>query len=188
MGFLKRFFRTVFRDESVALGYSSFEQIPKEELDNHLAASQYGSFTLTDAIRPSLDLKIVPQQGFRRDHYRDPANQLSVPVLMASVSKENLFETFLELLDPLGNVVDVVLESSHKQRSTRGHSDFYREHIDLPVLKSNLYQYEDLLTNDGCTGIAVLNPSIPAEVQFDEHKLLLVYGEDLRPYEKILKQ
>jgi hypothetical protein len=56
----------------------------------------------------------------------------------------------------------------------------------MPVLLSTLWEFEDLLTNDGCTGIAVLNPSIPQEVQFDEHKLLIVYGHELRAYERIL--
>jgi len=58
--------------------------------------------------------------------------------------------------------------------------------MDLPVLKSTLYDYEDLLLDDGCTGIAVLNPRIPYEVQFDEHKLLIVYGQDLWPFEEVL--
>ena len=52
----------------------------------------------------------------------------------------------------------MVLETSHN-REGRGHVDLYREHIDLPVLKSILCDYEDLLLNDGCTGIAVLNPA-----------------------------
>ncbi len=187
MGFLKRFFRNVFRDESLAEGYNSFEQVPKVELESHLAVAQYGKFVLTDAIRPSFDLKIVPEQGFRHDHYRDPSNHTTVPVLMAAVSRESLFETFLDLLDPLGSIVDVVLETSHKQ-GRRGHEDLYREHIDLPVLKSHLYSFEELLMNDGCTGIAVLNPSIPVEIQFDEHKLLIVYGEDVRPFERIFAE
>ena len=42
------------------------------------------------------------------------------------------------------------------------------------------------MTNDGCTGIAVLNPRMPHEVQFDEHKLLIVYGNGLNAYEDIL--
>jgi hypothetical protein len=57
----------------------------------------------------------------------------------------------------------------------------------MPVLKSILWEYEDLLTNDGCTGIAVLNPQIPQEVQFDEHKLLIVYGQALTSFERILE-
>jgi hypothetical protein len=104
---------------------------------------------------------------------------------MAAASRERLFDTFMELLDPLGAVVDVVLETSHNYAST-GHQDLYREHIDMPILQSILWDFEELLVNDGCTGIAVLNPRVPQEVQFDEHKLLIVYGRDLRRYEGIL--
>ena len=68
-----------------------------------------------------------------------------------------------------------------------GYVDLYRELMDMPVLLSTLWDFEDLLTNDGCTGIAVLNPNLPQEVQFDEHKLLIVYGHTLRNYEQILE-
>src|SRR5258708_25235503 len=101
---------------------------------------------------------------------------------MGAASSERLFDMFLEILDPLGPEVDVVLETSHN-RESRGHVDLYREHIDMPVLKSILWDFEELLVNDGCTGIAVLNPGVPQEVQFDEHKLLIVYGEQLAAFE-----
>jgi len=185
MGFLKRFFKNVFRDGSIPIGGSSFDQIPKPELEAHLNIARYGEFTLSDAIRPSFDLKVLPKEGFRHDRYHDERSGVSVPVIMSSISRERLFETFLELLDPLGNVVDVVLETSHNRERT-GHTDLYREHIDVPVLKSILYDFEDLLINDGCTGIAVLNPAIPQEVQLDEHKLLIIYGEELGSYEEVL--
>jgi hypothetical protein len=184
MGFLKRFFRNVFRDGSIPVGTSSFEHLSEEELETHLAVSRYGDFNLTDAVRPSYDLQVVPCQGYRHDSYRDEESRSTVPVLMGTVSKETVFETFLDLLDPLGTVVDVVLETSHSH-DRQGHQDLYREHIDMPVLKSILYEYEELLLNDGCTGIAVLNPGIPQEIQFDEHKLLIVYGENLSEYERI---
>jgi hypothetical protein len=187
MGFLKRFFRNVFREGEMPTGASSFEQLSEAELESHLKVSRYGSFTLTDAIRPSYDLQVVPSQGYRHDYYRDEQNRNSVPVLMAAVSKERLFETFMELLDPLGFTVDVVLETSHN-RHNKGHTDLYREHIDLPVLKSVLLEYEDLLLNDGCTGLAVLNPDVPHEIQFDEHKLLIVYGDQLKEFEKAFDQ
>src|SRR6185369_6876593 len=119
------------------------------------------------------------------DSYRDENTKQNVPVLMGAASRERLFETFMELLDPLGPVVDVVLETSHNYASA-GHQDLYREHIDMPILQSILWDFEDLLVNDGCTGIAVLNPQTPQEVQFDEHKLMIVYGRDLRQYERIL--
>ena len=191
MGFLKRFFTTVFEEGTIPFGTrpavpanSSFEHVPQEELEAHLDVSRYGDFSLTDAIRPSFDLKVMPQEGFRHDRYHDDQSGTTVPVLMGAVSRERLFETFMELLDPLGPVVDVVLETSH-QRNNPGHTDLYREHIDIPVLKSILYDFEDLLINDGCTGIAVLNPSIPQEVQLDEHKLIIIYGENLSEYEAI---
>ena len=187
MGFLKKFFRNVFRDGSIPLGTSSFEKLSEEELEAHLGVSRYGSFALTEAVRPSYDLQVVPCQGYRHDSYRDEENHTAVPVLMGAVSNGYLFEIFLDLLDPLGTVVDVVLETSHN-RDRHGHQDLYREHIDMPVLKSILWEYEDLLLNDGCTGMAVLNPAIPQEVQFDEHKLLIVYGAELRQFERVFRE
>ena len=185
MGFLKKFFRNVFRDASIPVGTSSFEHLSEDELEAHLGVARYGDFMLTEAVRPSYDLQVVPTQGYRHDSYRDTENNTTVPVLMAAVSSHGLFEVFMDLLDPLGSVVDVVLETSHNRDRT-GHDDLYREHIDMPVLKSILWDYEDLLTNDGCAGVAVLNPGIPQEVQFDEHKLLIIYGEQLQSFEKAL--
>src|SRR5262249_24986277 len=186
MGFLKRIFRNVFQDGGPPHVASSFEQLSEDQLEAHLKVAQYGSFELTDAVRPSPDLKVVHCQGYRHDCFIDDETKVRVPVLMASATKDELFETFLELLDPLGFEVDVVLETSHN-RDTKGHVDLYREHIDLPVLKSTLYDYEDLLLNDGCTGIAVLNAAVPLEVQFDEHKLLIAYGQDLQAFEDVLR-
>lgn len=188
MGFLKKFFRSVFHEGApTAVHDSSFEHLTEEELEAHLGVNRYGKFMLTEAVRPSYDLKVVPKQGFRHDHYVDEETKTKVPVLMAAASRETLFELFIELIEPLGHEVDVVLETSHNRESA-GHTDLYREHIDLPILKSILYDFEDLLMNDGCTGIAVLNPSIPQEVQFDEHKLLIVYGNPLQSYEEMLRQ
>ena len=185
MGFLKNFFRNVFHENNLVESTSSFERLSEDELEAHLGVSRYGNFVLTDAVRPSYDLDVVPSAGFRHDVFRDESARQDVTVLMATASREQLFETFMELLDPLGPVVDVVVETSHDYNAT-GHQDLYREHIDTPILQSILWDFEDMLVNDGCTGIAVLNPSIPQEVQFDEHKLLIVYGKELREYESVL--
>ena len=187
MGFLQRFFKNVFHEGAPqAEGHSSFEHLSEEELEAHLGVDRYGRFALTEAVRPSYDLQVVPQQGFRHDVYHDDEARADVPVIMAAASNEVLFELFMELLDPLGSEVDVVLETSHN-RDRRGHVDLYRDHIDMPVLKSILWDFEDMLLNDGCTGIAVLNPSVPQEVQFDEHKMLIVYGEPLDRFERLLE-
>lgn len=186
MGFLKRFFRNVLHEGMPAPRTSSFEYLSEEELEAHLGVGRYGDFVLSDAVRPSYDLQVVPQQGFRRDVYQDEETHTQIPVLMASASCEILFELFMDLIEPLGNEVDVVLETSH-DHDKGGHVDLYREHIDMPVLKSILWEFEHMLLNDGCTGIAVLNPSVPQEVQFDEHKMLIVYGEPLASFESILR-
>ena len=54
MGFLKRFFRNVFRDGAPLAHNSSFERLTEEELEAHLGVERYGDFVLTDAVRPSL--------------------------------------------------------------------------------------------------------------------------------------
>jgi hypothetical protein len=160
--------------------------VNSKTLAAHMRVDQYGDFRLTEAIRPAPGAPIAPRQGYRREMYRDAKAKLRVPVLAASVSRENLFETFLALLEPLGPVVDVVLETSHERRGS-GHRDLYRERIDLPVLASQLYDFEDLLMNDGCTGVAVIGVNGPMEVQLDEHKLLIVYAHDLKPFEIVLE-
>jgi hypothetical protein len=187
MGFLQRFFKNVFHENATLERVtSSFQHLSENELEAHLDIDRYGPFQLTEAIRPSFDLQIVPRQGYRHDVYRDDEANSSVPVLMCSATSDVLFGLFMELIDPLGCEVDVVLETSHNRNG--GHEDLYREHIDMPVFKSMLWDYEDLLLNDGCTGIAVLNPGLPQEVQFDEHKLLIVYGDPLEQFEQILHE
>ena len=187
MSFLKRFFMNVLHEDNDAPSRSSsFAHLTDDELETHLRVSQYGDFRLTEAVRPSYDLQVRPAQGYRHDAYRDEQSNVHVPVLMGAASAEVLFELFMDALEPLGGEVDVVLETSHFG-GERGSSDLYREHIDLPVLKSILWDYEDLLLNDGCTGIAVINPKTPQEVQLDEHKLLIIYGEPLDGFEQVLQ-
>ncbi len=158
-----------------------------EQLAAHLRVDRYGDFVLTDAIRPAPHVPVTPREGFRLDVFRDARAGLRVPVLVAAVSKERLFDVFLDLLNPLGEVVDLVLETSHASAGD-GHRDLFREHIDLPVLQSTFLDFENLLLNDGCTGTAVISTSEPMEVQFDEHKLLIAYAHDLRPFERVLKR
>jgi hypothetical protein len=152
----------------------------------HLQVDRYGDFWLTQAIRPSIDLQVVPREGYRIDTYRDARADLRIPVLAAAVSREKLFDVFLDLLDPLGEVVDVILETSHDSEGAE-HRDLYRDHVDLPVLKSHFCDFEDVLLHDGCAGVAVIAGDRPLEVQFDEHKLLVVYARNLRPFEKLLR-
>ncbi len=157
-----------------------------DRLAAHLSVSSYGDFTLTDAVRPGAGLPVLPRQGYRTDVYRDRRARLRLPMLSAAVSAERLFDTFLALLEPLGDEVHVVLESSHGAAADE-HTDLRRSGIDRPVLASHFCDFEDLLTHDGCTGVAVLSEGGPMEVQFDEHKLFHVYAPDLRPFRRVLR-
>ncbi len=185
MGFLKRILRSNTSEETATpFTPGSFEALTEEELQAHMGIDSYGAFDLTDAIRPSYDLQIVPRQGFRFDEYVDDTSQARTPVIMAAATRHRIMDLFLDLVDHLGPVVDVVLETSH--HFSGSHQDLYREHIDVPVLKSILLDHEDLLLNDGCTGIAVINPTRRQEIQLDEHKLLIVYGRPLEQFEQTL--
>ena len=152
----------------------------------HLNRKTYGSFTLTDAVRPGQGLPILPRQGYTLQVYRDRKIGLKLPMISAAVSAENLMDCFLALLEPLGDSVHVVLETSHG-RDADDHMDYRRTHIDRPVIASHFCEFEDLLMNDGCTGVAVMSARRPMEVQFDEHKQLTVYAPDLRPFRRILR-
>ena len=185
MSFIQRFLERVLRTNTTRMPRTSFDDLNQAQLDAHLQVGRYGTFALTDAVRPSYGLEVVPREGYRRDVYRDPETGNTMPVLAASVSSERLFDVLMDLLTPLGDEVDVVMESSHESEPGV-HADMYREHMDTVILKSTLYDFESLLLNDGCTGLAALNPNGPMEVQFDEHKLLFVYAHDLEPFEDIL--
>jgi len=195
MGTLKRFYRNVLQNRLSFASDMGEDRIHTLELESHLATVTYRHFTLTDAVRPSFDLINIPEQGYKYDRFGSHTdatiprakNRVFMPTLIVSASLELLFETFLALLNPLGNTVNVVLETSHCDSGAR-RMGLRREHIDLPVLKSFLYDHEELLLNDGCTGISIFTPKLSACVQFDEHKLILVQAKSLLPFEKILSR
>ena len=184
MDFLKKFMSSKTRETTPERPSSSFSELSDDQLETHLKIARYGNFVLTEAVRPSYDLQVVPRTGYRHDTYSDGESGIAIPVLMASASREQIIDLFVDLLDPLGTDVDVVLETSHHTQG-EGHDDYYRESIELPILKSVLYDFEEMLIDDGCTGVAVLNPRMPMEVQFDEHKIFTLYGQDLDMFERV---
>src|SRR3954452_5834108 len=140
MSFLQRFLERVLRTNPSRMPRTGFDDLSQDQLDAHLKVGKYGSFSLTDAVRLSFGLEIVPREGYRRDVYRDPETGNTMPVLAASVSSERLFEVLMELLTPLGEELDVLMESRHESEPGV-RSDLYREHIDTVILKSTLYDY-----------------------------------------------
>jgi hypothetical protein len=154
---------------------------------SHVRQIRYGDFLLTDAVRPGPGVPVPPREGYRLSRFRDAETGICLPVLGAAISAERLFDVFLELLEPLGPSVHAVLETSHGSMGDR-HTDLRRGEIDLPVLMSHFCDFEDLLLNDGCSGVAVVSAARRIEVQLDEHKLLFVYAKDLKPFRRVLRR
>ena len=66
------------------------------------AIGRYGNFALTEAVRPSIGLEVIPRAGYRRDTYCDPESGSKMPVLAASVSAENSVRHLHGLARPAG--------------------------------------------------------------------------------------
>lgn len=183
------FFRKPQREPQI-LTYvpESFNDLTQKQQDAHMAKDTFGSFKLTDAIRPGL--KFIPEEGYKYDVYHDKEEdeeeQAEVPVLMISASREKLFNLFLSLADEIGFTVDVFLDEVDEDNNRKTH--VHGEEMDNPIVQSTLIDYEDLLLNDGFTGIALQNTSDGTELQFDAHKLLIVYGHQLRPFAEVCEK
>lgn len=176
-----------FSGEEAALANNESlgETVTRLSRDEIKAACE--AFFLTDAVRPAPGTAFVPQSGYRLGRFLDKETGQSIPMLVVSVPQDRLLEVFTDLIGCLDGLLDVILETSHDSEDGR-HKDLWRESIDLPVLLSHLWDYEDLLLEDGCTGMAVLESLSGVEVQLDEHKLLFVYGDDLEPFLGVLKK
>ncbi|MDP7206744.1 MAG: hypothetical protein QGH11_14310, partial [Pirellulaceae bacterium] len=110
MSFLKRIFTGEMGEKSIGDGRENdLQELSPREMEAHLEVDCYGDFQLTGAVRPSYGLQVIPQQGYRRESFRDRESGAEVPMLTAAASEEILFELFMDLLGPLGNIVDMVL-------------------------------------------------------------------------------
>lgn len=152
-----------------------------KQLEDHLEISKYGDFQLSDGIRPYMGC--VPMQGFKHKMWKD------IPAVLGSVSKEIILEIFYEMLDLMNGEINVILESSHDIFDGDSHYNYFREGMDLTILRSILVEYEDLLVDDGQFGIAVWNfgDKYPVEIQLDEHKVLICYGKNIEKFEQIFE-
>lgn len=126
----------------------------------------------TDAIRPEPHVLFEPEEGYRKDTWGN------IPLVAIAARRQKLYPLFEELAGGTINTtyLHMVLETSHEHEDDR-HTDLFRDDIESIVLQSHLADPDvaDLLSNDGKTGIALIHPEDILELQFDEHKLLVVY-------------
>lgn len=143
-----------------------------------------GVLQLPPAVRPAQPSLAPLVEGYRLVRYADEAGRPR-RLLTAAVSADRLLDVYLGLLEVAGDELRVVLETSHDD-AAGGHTDLSRSEIDRPVLASHLCEFEELLLNDGCVGVAAIDEGGPTEVQLDEHKLIHVFARDLKPFRKVL--
>ncbi len=188
MGFLKKFFDEMSEGpREWTMGTQS--EVYAWRQSAFLASSSLVSsrpLVLPPAIRLANSGNSRPlYEGYRRQFYHDDVHHEKIPMLIAAISSPRLFSAFLSLSDLLGPTVDVILESSLPLAEE---SQYLREQIDLPVLQSILWDYEDLLMGDGHTSVAILNQDRSLELQLDEHKLIAVYSESFQAIETALSE
>lgn len=184
---IRHFFRNISRDCEKTHYPSSFERLEPEEVKTHLRIANYNGFRLPDAVRPAYDLQIIPRCGFRYNSFYDAEHHRFIPCITSAISEHDIFWLFYDMIELLGPAVDVILEISHHQSRMSEHLSFYREKIDVAVLKSIFIDYQDLLVADGCLSISLVNPDKVCEIQLDEHKLIMVYGEEVSNFLPTLK-
>lgn len=158
-------------------GQSPRIDLSEQELDAHFRKNTFGNFTLSQAIRPHPDCPTIPQTGFRFSEWVGEVNGkvTRTPVIIATVSKEHIFDLLLDLIGLLNDeFVDVVLETRHETQDDT-HEDLIFEMIEPIILKSRLCDFEDLLVDDGDAGIAILDNK-PLEIQLDDHKTFIIYN------------
>jgi hypothetical protein len=141
----------------------------------------------SSAVRPAPGVALTPIEGYRPKRLHRLANGWSPTALVVAADRSKSFDLFKALLEPLGPVVDVVLETSHFRTDGR-HRDLRRDGVNKLGIVSYFNEFEDILTEDGCTGVAVLSTIVPWEVQFDEHKTIIIYAINRRPFKAILRR
>ena len=157
-----------------------------DRLSIHLQTYRYGEFRLTEAIRPAPEVPLRSARGI-------PGRCLPRPACTRAHSDalggrvRGAFVRHLPGADRTPGRSRGRRDREQPRVRIDHHIDLRRDHIDRAVLASHLCDFEELLTHDGCTGIAVMAAGRPVEVQFDEHKLFHVYAPELAPFRRILR-
>ena len=141
---------------------------------------------LTRAVSLKYPTDCVFREGYAENLYVHPTTKIEYPCIIIACDSEKVLDLFCEIIDLIGEKeLDIVLESSHD--IAFGHLDYYAEGVDLTVLKSAIYDFEDLFLRDGNTGIIVYNARENREVQLNGTKNITVYDSDFRKYERVLQ-
>ncbi len=108
--------------------------------------------------------------------------------LIASISRDRIFQTFLSIIGALKDDVSMKLHGSHRMKAHENAPPLKRKDLYRPIAESWLLEdgIEDLVTHDGCTSITLKCKG--SRVRLDEHKLLQISGKRWEMLEAMLIQ
>ena len=160
-----------------------------KQLEEDLKKDNYNGFLLTKAVRLDAKTTLLPENGFKLVWCQIDKNTRERALLVCA-SREILWDLFIDFVSITGSVTDVCLESSHHSANHDCHTDFIVEEKEVILTTSTFFDFQDILLNDGCTGIAVYNGKRRVEVQLCEHKFISIYGwkKHKRKIKKILEK
>ena len=174
--------------------------LPKIETVDEVVASvkkeivDTTGFELTDAVCPINEFGLWA--GFQRATYFDQVSGV-LQVVIINETKSLLFDLFTDLAEELLKIekvkrscIDVVLESRHIPDDKTGFgkkydccdraeffTDFVASHVDPVSFLSKLFDFEDLIMNDGFTGVSLLAIAAFCELRLDVHKVISVFSK-----------
>ncbi len=143
-----------------------------------------GSF-YTDAVRP--ERYIVIEEAYKIVLRKDGAKQ-KVPTLVAAVSKGKIQRLFQRMIARMPARVDLIVEASHGLQSHSDWRELEREDLDRDVVMEWVQEFHDLLMNDGCLAVAIVDPDTSCELYLDTHKQLVAYGDIERMEEELMQE
>jgi len=160
------------------------EDRPSRKKTNAPFHNEYfkGTPVVSHAVRPDSS-NFLPVEGYKKS-----VGQKGMPVIMAAAAREKITDLFSTLIEPLGERVDVVLETEHHMRPRGIYERRYRD-IESLTLRSCLWDHEHLIRDDGHTGIAVVGSIDDTfeEVFLTSHKVIIIFNLQRGIYEEILQ-
>ncbi len=140
-----------------------------------------GAVTLASVCHESVTDVPVPKPGYEKQLIVEEGGAL-IDTVTVSVPAERIWEVFDDLLNALADTVEVVLVVIDEVDETVDH---IAHDMDLAVVRSVLFDHQDLLVKDGQVGIFLGSESHGA-VQLTDDKDILIHAEDATPFLEIL--
>ncbi len=168
----------VYQDGPTEIAKSLPSDVPRDEYENHLRIDVYNRFRLCAGIRPTYEVPIKPEEGYRYDIWDDKR------AIIASLSREKILPMFYRLLNDIEEPVNV--STFHKYQGM-DFPKYSHTSMDPMTLVDILVDHEDSILDNGMVGIEISTDDESIEYGLDEHKLLLIANDVFRSARKILK-